>query len=1382
MDQLLEEYLRVINSKDTEIQDLTRGLEESRCELRRREDSHRKSTIETEQELHKLQKRLRKAEEKCRKSEEDVDKLVRHNEQLKVQLSGLHREMMGACGEQAKIQQQVSKADNIEREAMQRLADAHSAQEQRILEQEATIRELRESCEKMQCTMQTMITPQRLDAVISEQKAPLIAATKAQAEEIGELRKLLAEAQQAGPKLRSKLGELKTLYSQLQKNLSDTTRELESERRQRNLEHDAGKEAIARYEREVKQIRGAERRAVEKLESTLLQLQQRNSKTEALEQHLLELEQTLQRERERSGEERERACSQLSALHIKVSEKDMEIDRLHRRLEVNAEELQLCRASMTVAKEEGLHAASEAREKIVIVMAERDRMKEECERLTFEVKEAQHKLTMLQERSDEVKRGLCAKLDSANSDVEKLRDAVREKERQLQVLASAHDNRMRELANEHSNTLASFKVERDNELNDLRQRLDAANLRLAEEAASHSAHLRELSVVQESLRSSTEECKRQSSDAREAAKALEDAKNEVLAVRASLLQKEQQLEVAAENEARLSRSLELVESGRLSDNKHLELLQQSLTQAKEDVKARCDEVQRLRREMEAGAVKSSATANELVECDTKLRAALGQVEQLRAQLSEVRREVEHLSTTNDSLQKQRRAVEKQLQDAEEELRRSKEEVQLKAAECVRVMQHARDVEDMAKNNCEQLERDIAKRDTIIASLQQEVSSLVEERSRVVLLEERLKHQADLHHRDSEALNTRIRLLEDKAAEYNEKLEQKQMELEVATEEVSSLREQVSGLKEEMSQRERKHVLRKEALRNALEKVDAVTERQTEAELGLAKAVASCNKGSDAHMEEMRRRQQMLVRAQEACEAAERRVAEQEKAAKAVSHEYVMLQKQLEQLREQRNGHVAASAEELQHTQEKLGALNAHLEQVRHSLSEALEARKEAELQTAGMQRRVSTTCGRFLTSFVEDAITSKEMFGDFTISFTSRWLREVRKLANHGCDSAYTIQKKYLELQHQKARLGHDIEELSRLHAEELRAVHDDKNKELSKMALQHGADIALLRQEITDLTARAAREGEQQMKEYRRKEEQFHREKTELECARLEIAHQADQITALKEQIRATEQRLGTERADVDHENKELRQQHDRVRHRLEECTRDQARSEQEIRELRNELLALHKVLHEKERALTTEQEKCAEESRRLIAANTVKEALQIQLDELRRQTQKHQERLLAVRQGAERTSSTAAAIQSQMEERVADLTRSLNASEVSKRRMERHFHNEEKKVGALERELAESRRREVELSTQLQARRTEITALKERCANLESLKNINDLTLAETRQRERELFEKIEEMRSAQQMMQICFDKQQEQLEAGRRMHEQGINRSDILYRDGQ
>nr|CCC49954.1 putative basal body component, fragment [Trypanosoma vivax Y486] len=649
MDQLLEEYLRVINSKDTEIQDLTRGLEESRCELRRREDSHRKSTIETEQELHKLQKRLRKAEEKCRKSEEDVDKLVRHNEQLKVQLSGLHREMMGACGEQAKIQQQVSKADNIEREAMQRLADAHSAQEQRILEQEATIRELRESCEKMQCTMQTMITPQRLDAVISEQKAPLIAATKAQAEEIGELRKLLAEAQQAGPKLRSKLGELKTLYSQLQKNLSDTTRELESERRQRNLEHDAGKEAIARYKREVKQIRGA--------------------------------------------------------------------------------------------------------------------------------------------------------------------------------------------------------------------------------------------------------------------------------------------------------------------------------------------------------------------------------------------------------------------------------------------------------------------------------------------------------------------------------------------------------------------------------------------------------------------------------------------------------------------------------------------------------------------------------------------------------------VANHGCDSAYTIQKKYLdELQHQKARLGHDIEELSRLHAEELRAVHDDKNKELSKMALQHGADIALLRQEITDLTARAAREGEQQMKEYRRKEEQFHREKTELECARLEIAHQADQITALKEQIRATEQRLGTERADVDHENKELRQQHDRVRHRLEECTRDQARSEQEIRELRNELLALHKVLHEKERALTTEQEKCAEESRRLIAANTVKEALQIQLDELRRQTQKHQERLLAVRQGAERTSSTAAAIQSQMEERVADLTRSLNASEVSKRRMERHFHNEEKKVGALERELAESRRREVELSTQLQARRTEITALKERCANLESLKNINDLTLAETRQRERELFEKIEEMRSAQQMMQICFDKQQEQLEAGRRMHEQGINRSDILYRDGQ
>ncbi|CUI15246.1 basal body component, putative [Bodo saltans] len=94
------------------------------------------------------------------------------------------------------------------------------------------------------------------------------------------------------------------------------------------------------------------------------------------------------------------------------------------------------------------------------------------------------------------------------------------------------------------------------------------------------------------------------------------------------------------------------------------------------------------------------------------------------------------------------------------------------------------------------------------------------------------------------------------------------------------------------------------------------------------------------------------------------------------------------------------------------------------------------------------------------------------------------------------------------------------------------------------------------------------------------------------------------------------------------------------------------------------------------------------------------------------------------------------------------------------------EGQLSAKQRELSQMHDREMQLVTEVSHRTSEIATLRERYANLESLKSISDSNFAELQTRERDLLDKIEEMRSTQNMMQMCFDKQQEQIELSRKL----------------
>ncbi|CAD2219725.1 basal body component [Angomonas deanei] len=130
-------------------------------------------------------------------------------------------------------------------------------------------------------------------------------------------------------------------------------------------------------------------------------------------------------------------------------------------------------------------------------------------------------------------------------------------------------------------------------------------------------------------------------------------------------------------------------------------------------------------------------------------------------------------------------------------------------------------------------------------------------------------------------------------------------------------------------------------------------------------------------------------------------------------------------------------------------------------------------------------------------------------------------------------------------------------------------------------------------------------------------------------------------------------------------------------------------------------------------------------------------------------------------------------LEKLVTTTQNELEKALEEKRALERKLRETERKLNVLLDEKKDLEENEGGFATQLQSSKAEVSALRERCANLESLKNIAEANFQESQRRESELLAKIDELRSAQQLMQLCFDKQQEQLEIGRRMREYNPNR---------
>ena len=86
VDQLLEEYLRVINDKDDQLHRLLRQLEELQAGFRERDEVHKARLKDTTRRLQRSAEQVKTLQEQCAHSEALNGKLVQHSESLKMQL------------------------------------------------------------------------------------------------------------------------------------------------------------------------------------------------------------------------------------------------------------------------------------------------------------------------------------------------------------------------------------------------------------------------------------------------------------------------------------------------------------------------------------------------------------------------------------------------------------------------------------------------------------------------------------------------------------------------------------------------------------------------------------------------------------------------------------------------------------------------------------------------------------------------------------------------------------------------------------------------------------------------------------------------------------------------------------------------------------------------------------------------------------------------------------------------------------------------------------------------------------------------------------------------------------------------------------------------
>ncbi|CAG9574723.1 putative basal body component [Leishmania major strain Friedlin] len=1412
VDQLLEEYLRVINDKDDQLHRLLRQLQDQEAAAGKREEDHTTKQRQLSEQLQSKSRKLKEMQAQSARDEEAVRKLVLNSEALKKQLQESEEHATGHAVAAAEAAAKLCRLECDLSNAQATLAavqaqktkcdEGWAATQLQLEAQTAAVANLKSELEVAMWTLgETRSHAQQLEARIQEmmpihEHTSALAALEAKSaservktnQDIEKLQDALSSGEidhrttkQALRKAQQDVEELTALLQTTTKALDTTkhqltTADLTKQQTERELREEA-----ARCRRA--QMESAER--VGELERSLVRSQ------EALQRTTAELQAACaQHERYKAVSEKahEGVQAQNRTLQEQLRQSQDEADRVRRLLETRERMISDSADALARAREEATRTQAELRERLATVTAAAASRAEERDRLQHQLSRAQSELADAQRRTAADEHSLAQKLEELQSGVQRLHLQLRDKEEETRRAELVHGKELQKLQHDHAFAVEDMRRRHESEVQDLHARLELARAELSERAGGSKGLEKELHHVAEVRQSMRSEMSRLQNAIEAKETVIQGLQREADKQQAEVAQLTQRLAAHERSEGVLRQRIEEAERAQLDSKAARERAEESVVAIRKTAEARAATLAAVEAQLSEKDGAIAALRLEVRECVEAKQVAFKEVMQEKANCDKLTLSWKATEERADkaemelrvALQEQQR-LQRCVDERSKEVRLLKEEGEQRDAECARLARHAEDVESLAKRTAEELRQTIHERDDTIQRLRSEQATVLphlnEEKGKSLVLLEKLQHQQELSRMHMDNAQQRIRSLEEAVSAREAEVAALQCDKARAEQQLLEVQAQVTTLTGTLDSREHKYQQRKEEVQKALQQLEEVKAstvaslERAEGQTAAANAIRERYKTEKAKMEALLQRMEERVRAsakreKEDCQREAdlmKKLTETEEALRRAqdiadtrvsevkSRYEAMCRQQEESFRDATNGAMAA---------EKLAT------SLQMQLHEAQRRALSVEGSYRELQRHVAASRALALEEYAEEATEMKRACMDLVLRAHSG---TVSRAASVAKDSWSVAQKIAAELCEGARDTERHLVRLQLKHKAELQAVEEAHQRRMEAAAAEHHEEVARVQRELAEAERCVLALKEAAQRSDSDREHRTHALKDSLERVTALLEIEKRQTASLQERVAADDAKRSSDARAAEEERRSLQHHYDKLKRQLDDRAVEQKHNEDELRELRAEVAALQRVLGEKRREAKQEADRATKEQERLVAAVEAREVAEQRCGELQKQINFMRGQLETARLSHERVVTEHQATQRTRDMRLEGAQAELATAVAERRRYQREVESLEQRVKELTKEVQMLRQHEADILGQLQSYKAETSALRERCANVESLKNISEASLAETQARERDLMEKIEELRNAQQLMQLCFDKQQEQLEVGRRLRQQ-------------
>nr|CAJ2474405.1 unnamed protein product [Leishmania braziliensis] len=1412
VDQLLEEYLRVINSKDDQLHRLLRQLQDQEVAAGQREKDNAAKQRQLSEQLQSKNRKLKEAQAQAARDEEAVRKLVLNSEVLKKQLQEseeraedqaaaaakaaakarrLECELSDAQVTHAALQAQKTKSEEgwaaaqLQVEA-QNVAVASLKSELEMATQ--TLSETRSHAQQLQARIQEMMPIHEHTSAVAALEAKSTSERAQRNEDMKKLQDDLSSREKDHRTTQEALRKAQQDVEEMAASLQTTTKALDTAKHQLETADLTRQQTEKELREEMSRCRRAHLESAERigeLERSLARSQ------EALQRTTTELQATCaQHERYKAVAEKahEGVQAQNHALQEQLRQYQDEADRARRLLEARERMISDSADALTRAREDATRSQAELREKLATVTATAALRAEECDRLQHQLNRVQSELAGAQRRTTADEHSLSQKLEELQAGVQRLQVQLRDKEEETRRAELVHGKELQKVQHDHAFAVEDMRRRHENEVQDLRTRLELARAELSEKAGGSKGLEKELYHVAEARQEMRSEMNRLQNTIEAKETVIQGLRREVDRQQTEAAQLTQRLAAHERNEGVLRQRIEEAERAQLD-------LKAARERAEESVVA-------IRRTAETSTAALAGVEAQLSEKDriiTALRLEVTEcVEAKQVTFKEVLQERSHrdklelsLTAAEERVNKaeielrvalqQQEQLQRCIDERSKEVRRLKEEAEQRDAECSRLARHAEDVESLAKSTAEELRQTIHERDDTIQRLRSEQATVLphlnEERSKNLVLLEKLQHQQELSRMHLDNAQQRISSLEEAVEARVAEVAALQDNKARAEEQLLEVQAQVTTLTDTLDSREHKYQQRKEEVQKALQQVEEVkaatvmTLQRAEDQTAAASAIREKYKKEKAKMELLLERMEERLRASAKREKEDRqrsvdlteKLTETEEALRRAQD---TLDSRISEVKTRYEEMCRQQAESFRDVTKDAMAAEKLATSLQVQLHEAQRRAASIEGSYRELQRHLAASQALVLEGYAEEAIDMKRVCIDLVLrahrgtvsratSVTKDSWSAAQKTAAELCEGARDTERQLVRLQLE--------------HKTVLRAVEEAHQRRLEAAAAEHHEAVARVQGELAEAERCVLGLKEAARRTNDDRDQRMHALKESLERVTALLEMEKRQTASLRERIAADEAKRSNDASAAEDERRCLQHSFDKLKRQLDDRVVEQKHNEDELRELRAEVAALQRVLGEKRREVKQEADRVTKEHERLVAAVAAREAAELRCGEMDKQINFLRGQLETARLSHERVANDHQAAQRTRDMRLDAAQAELATAVAERRRCQREVESLEQRVRELTKEVQALRRQEADILGQLQAYKAETSALRERCANVESLKNISEASLAETQARERDLMDKLEELRNAQQLMQLCFDKQQEQLEVGRRLRQQ-------------